>query len=226
MSIYITGDTHSMYDDLMHRISKNNVKGNDTVIIAGNFGFISNRRDDRISFLKLRNEPYAFWFIDGNHECYPLLNEYPIIEWNGGHAQVITPNIVHLLRGEIYEIGDGKEKKSLFCLGGAYSVDKPYRIKGDNCFDCEQPSIEDYKKADRTLNEHADKVDYILTHTAPWSVIRALNYKTYIDEFVLDSYLEKLKDHIEFEHWFFGHFHTDRRIGRFTAVYEEMIRIL
>ena len=42
--------------------------------------------------------------MDGTHENFDLLNAYPTKRWNQGTVHEIRPNILHLMRGEIFEI--------------------------------------------------------------------------------------------------------------------------
>ena len=53
-------------------------------------------------------------FLDGNHENFDDLYRQPQEESCGGLVHRITPHIVHLMRGEIYEI----EGRSIFTMGG------------------------------------------------------------------------------------------------------------
>ena len=128
--IYITGDTHQNID-----ISKLNTKNfpeqkeltkSDYVIICGDFGMVWNNSKEEMYWRKwLEKKNFTTLFIDGNHENYELLNEFPVIEKFGGKVQEIGKDIFHLMRGEIYTI-DGK---TFFCMGGAESTDKVYRIE-------------------------------------------------------------------------------------------------
>ena len=43
-------------------------------------------------------------FIDGNHENYDRLSAYPVTEWRGGKVHRIADNILHLMRGQVFEI--------------------------------------------------------------------------------------------------------------------------
>ena len=59
-------------------------------------------------------------FVDGNHENYTrLYNDYPVEEWNGGKVHRIRDSVIHLMRGEIYDI----DNKKIFVFGGAFSHD-------------------------------------------------------------------------------------------------------
>ena len=100
------------------------------------FSELSRRADDRgyaiySDFLTLAEQsvllselPYTILFVDGNHENFDrLLSEFPIEDWNGGKVHKIRPNIIHLMRGHVFEI----EGKRIFAMGGGYSVDKYMR---------------------------------------------------------------------------------------------------
>jgi hypothetical protein len=43
------------------------------------------------------------------------LAKFPVDEWHGGKVQYITPSILHLMRGQVFEIGG----HSFFTMGGA-----------------------------------------------------------------------------------------------------------
>lgn len=126
MSIYITGDIHGSISVGRRFNSKNFPIGktltkNDYVIIAGDFGLLwVGDREDRYWLNWLTNKPWTTLFIDGNHENFNLLEAYPVEEWKGGKVHKITPSIIHLMRGQIFEL----EGKKLFTFGGAASHDK------------------------------------------------------------------------------------------------------
>ena len=48
-----------------------------------------------------------------------MLSAYPITEWNGGKVHKIADNIIHLMRGQVFDI-DGIR---FFTMGGASSHD-------------------------------------------------------------------------------------------------------
>ena len=68
----------------------------------------------------LNKQKWTTLFADGNHECFPRLNSYPVKEWHGGKVHEILPKVLHLMRGEIFEL----EGKSIFVMGGASSHDR------------------------------------------------------------------------------------------------------
>ena len=79
--IYITGDTHGE----MERIKAAKLKKHDTLIILGDFGFLWNGDKAEKKKLKwLEKRRYQLLFIDGCHENFDLLKEYPEVDYMGG----------------------------------------------------------------------------------------------------------------------------------------------
>lgn len=39
--------------------------------------------------VKLEKLPYTIAFLDGRHENFTLLDQYPVTEWNGGRVQEV-----------------------------------------------------------------------------------------------------------------------------------------
>ena len=70
---------------------------------------------------------------------------------------------------------------------------------------------------------HGNKVDLIITHTAPQKVVYALRGTADPHEAELTGFLEWINDTVSFTHWYFGHWHRDERLtgifSAFTAVY-------
>lgn len=56
---------------------------------------------------------------DGNHENFDRLYAYPVEMWHGGKVHKIRPSVIHLMRGQIFEL----EEKKIFTFGGASSHD-------------------------------------------------------------------------------------------------------
>ena len=71
-----------------------------------------------LDWLNSRN--FTTLFVDGNHENYTrLYNDYSVVEWHGGKVHKIRDSVLHLMRGEVFDI-DGK---TIFVFGGARSHD-------------------------------------------------------------------------------------------------------
>lgn len=108
----------------------------DKLIICGDFGYIWSNSDKEKQFLDyLAKKKYQILWIDGNHDNFNLIQEYPVEEWCGGKVHIIRKDktgnskIIHLMRGQIFEI----EGKKIFTFGGAYSIDKYMRTPYKSC---------------------------------------------------------------------------------------------
>ena len=123
--IYITGDTHGEVSRFEEIHEQYRLTEKDMLIVAGDFGCIFGLgwRDEHKLDL-LAKLPYGILFIDGNHECFPQIYTYPEEIWNGGRVHRIRPNILHLMRGQVFTI-DGT---TVFTMGGGYSIDAAMRI--------------------------------------------------------------------------------------------------
>lgn len=53
---------------------------------------------------QLECKSYTTLFVDGNHENFDRLSDYPIDTWNGGKVHKIRPSVIHLMRGQILRL--------------------------------------------------------------------------------------------------------------------------
>ncbi len=229
--IYITGDTHGE----IGRFGEHGIDGahtlteKDYLIVTGDFGFLfyppgtmeyASRQGDLDTMSK---KPYTILFVDGNHENFPMIFSYPEEEWMGGRVHRIRPNILHLMRGQVYTI----QGKTFFTMGGAYSIDRYLRQEGVSFWQEEIPSPEEYKTATANLARVNNRVDVVLTHTAPLEIIRQMGRTPDPHDRELCGFLEWVMYDVKFEHWYFGHWHIDRTFyGKIHAVYQEYIPLL
>lgn len=219
--VYITGDTHGDFTRFKtpaaHRIRKG-----DTLIVLGDFGFLWNggKKEQQI-IKKLGKLRYNVLFLDGPHENYDLLREYPVSDWNGGKVQVIEGNLIHLLRGEIYTI----ENETYFAFGGGESPDHDLRTDSKTCWDEEMPSAEQMMDGRRHLEEHGNKVDFILTHTPSGKAGGYMSNKI-VHLNGLHVYFNRIEDTVSYIRWFFGSLHMDKPMSkRHLAVFRSIIPI-
>ena len=210
--VRITGDTHgdnSRFRYLFYTCKEDWSEG-DIMMVTGDFGCVYKDDEEEKDFLdELAKLPYTICFCDGNHENFPAIYTYPIKEWNGGKVHEIRPNILHLMRGQVYTI-DGKK---FFVMGGAYSRDKAMRKEGLSWWREELPTNEEYKEATANLKAHDFKVDYIISHTAPSEIIRRMGVTPDLHDAELTGFLEWVMYEADFKKWFFGHFHSDEEVG-------------
>ena len=224
--IFACGDCHADID--FHKLNtKNFPEGNtltkdDFVIICGDFGAIwDGAKSDRYLQKWYNEKPWTTLFVDGNHENHDLLDSYPISEWNGGKVHFITPSIIHLMRGQIYEIGN----KKFFTMGGAESHDKIFRKEGISWWSREMPSDEEYEEGLNNLDRVNNKVDYILSHCAPDQLQNQIAYWYEHDK--LTNYLEIVRQTVDYKWWYFGHMHIDKTFldDKATCLYQDVVEL-
>lgn len=211
---YITGDTHGNQYKWVEQIEPV-LSPVDKILVCGDFGvgFWNGRYwTEEMFYDFLEKQKYIVLFIDGNHEDFPKLYNYPVEIWNGGRVHKIRKNVIHLMRGEIYHI-DGQ---SIFVMGGGYSIDKYRRTEGVSWWSQEMPSEEEYQNALSNLKQVNYQVDYIITHMASsetvyyLSTLRHLGIKNSVtEELPLATFLDNVQHKVLYRHWYFGHFHVD-----------------
>lgn len=216
--IKVTGDTHG--DPV--RFIENNMGDNewtsdDYLIVCGDFGYIFRNNESEKEFLDyLETKPYTICFCDGNHENFPAIYSYPKEKWNGGYVHRIRKNVLHLMRGQVFEI-DGKK---VFSMGGAHSIDRYVRKLNFSYWEEEIPNNQEYHEATQNLRENNDEVDIIISHTAPREIIRRMGKYPDVHDMELTGFLEWIMYQIKYQHWYFGHWHLDQTFDeKHTAVY-------
>lgn len=249
--IYITGDCHQDFERFNIDVfpEQKEMTKDDCVIICGDFGGVWNRNEESSREAKLmdwlENRPFTTLFVDGNHENFDRLYAYPVEKWHGGKVHKIRPSVIHLMRGQVFEI-DGK---SIFAFGGASSHDiaggilepddpdfkkkkkkldqgwYPYRVNHVSWWKQELPSEEEMQEGIENLAAHDNKVDFIVTHCCVSSTQTLLGGGLYKTD-ILTEYHEKIRQNTSFKKWFFGHYHDNRNVNiEEILIYEQMIRI-
>lgn len=245
--IYITGDCHRDY----HKFTKEafheqiEMSREDYVIVCGDFGYWDNSPTQDWWLDWLANKSFTILWCDGNHENYDMLNNLPVSEWKGGKVHFIRDNVIHLMRGQMYNI-DGC---NIFSFGGATSHDiqdgilepddpdfnrkylqyynegKLFRVNHESWWEEEMPSKEEYEEGLTTLEANEWKVDYVISHCGPSSSVALLSGGTYeVDE--LTKYFEEIRQKLNYKKWFFGHYHLDRAINdKEIVLYDQIVRI-
>lgn len=211
--IYITGDTHGQFDHIVDFCEANKLTDNDKLIILGDVGvnYYCNWKDKLKKIILSDLEP-TFICVHGNHEERP--ENIPSYNNCGKfYYEPEYPNILFCIDGEKYEI----EGKSFLCLGGAYSVDKYYRLRmGYRWFKSEQMS-EDIKNTIRN-NVFGHKFNYVLSHTCPYKYIPREMFLPQVNQSTVDSSMEKFlnecEENIEYGKWFCGHWHCNKKVNK------------
>ena len=166
--IYYTGDPHGSKHEISRFCNRMRLTEQDTIVVLGDVGanYYGDDRDGELKRAFRRLKPTIFC-IHGNHEMRPAsLPAYKQKEWCGGQVwyEEEYPNLLFARDGDIFTIEGLKH----LVIGGAYSVDKYYRLmRGYRWWPDEQPSeaikayVEEQVKKNRRVN-------VVLSHTCPY----------------------------------------------------------
>lgn len=214
----ITGDTHGRNCDRLRSIKENMpeyVPEETAVIILGDTGFnyyldSSDRRHKK----EASRYGYTIYCVRGNHEARPgehlgmhliqdedveapvwIEDEFPLIRYfcDWGHYNIAGRNAL--------------------VIGGAYSVDKWYRLQnGWRWFEDEQ--LKDFEMTACLKNAKYREFDLILSHTCPQSFQPTDMFLNFIDQSTVDNtmevWMEAVRKEVRWNYWLFGHYHADR----------------
>lgn len=251
--IYITGDTHGEYT----RFSKKRMKKQgrelteqDYVIVCGDFGLCwakDGTFEHNCNFFAEKR--YTVLWIQGNHENYDMIAEYPTERWHGGKVRHIVRNKVILLeRGQVFEI----DEKTFFTFGGASSHDiqggvldrndinfdyarrkaisqnLPFRVLHESWWPQELPDEAEMNEGRINLERHNYKVDYVITHCCSTEIQSVLDkgLGNLFKADILTDYLQELEEKLQYSHWYFGHYHMDIKVDeKHSLLYQSIISL-
>ena len=247
--VFATGDCHGNFERFKAEYfpEQAQMTKEDVMICTGDFGgvwFGDSRDDAALDWLE--SLPFTLAFVCGNHENFDALERYPVEEWRGGKVHRIRPHVLHLMRGQIFQI----EGCTFFTMGGASSHDiedgilEPnapnferrllilqrdprarYRINHISWWAQELPSDEEYAEARRSLDSVGWAVDYIITHCAPTDIVRRLDPHYETDQ--LTDFLQEVYERARYHYWLFGHYHDNRAIdGKHILLWEQMVQVI
>lgn len=199
------------------------------IIILGDAGlnFYLNGTDKKYKKM-LNNMGYYIYCVRGNHEERPenipgmvLLADDNVesFVW----FQEEYPNIRYFVDGNEYNIGG----HSALVIGGAYSVDKWYRLARAGYAAAEAETANPKKcgwfKDELLTQEEMEAIgkkvlgkhyDFVLSHTCPMAWEPTDLFLNGIDQSQVDKsmeiWMDALKNCIDWRIWLFGHFHADR----------------
>lgn len=222
--------------------SLNNYKPEETaIIILGDCGFLFwLSKSEHHHNIEISNKGYTIYALRGNHESRvtDLTGWKRIYDYNVENDVYIfpdMPNIRFLLDYGAYNFG------GYYCyvIGGAYSVDKWYRLERvgmteetniptkSGWFANEQLTTDEMNAAeweiDMILNT-GKKFDFILSHTCPYSLRPTDMFLSGIDQSKVDSSMELWMDKIYQKNrgnsiWIWGHYHRDSIEAPYCEMY-------
>ena len=252
--VYVTGDTHGEFARVQSFCRIMETQKSDILVILGDAGinFSGIKLDKRKKEL-LEELPITIFAIQGNHDMRPSHIQSCILQdYRGGKVWIDPeyPDILFARDGDIFEF-DGYR---CLVIGGAYSVDKLYRLEHHwPWFADEQPDDEIKERAVESLRANEYKVDYVFTHTTPLDYMPYLSANTQMhnenwwstdystEEWLQKSIYNPLKERVGLNKvWYAGHHHINERkdnlqilLNHFTIlgcdipfdIYEEIIGV-
>lgn len=130
----------------------------DVIVHLGDFGY-----EFEPSFLDrvdrtLGEVGVSLFFVDGNHEAFPTLYGFPV---RPGGLRQVAERVWHLPRGFRWSWGGVR----FLALGGAYSIDRRWRVRGESWWPEEVLTAEEVATASLS-----GEVDVLVAHDCPAGV--------------------------------------------------------
>lgn len=229
--VYLHGDCHADFRWLKFFCETNETTSSDLMIILGDAGInYWNSIKDYDLKEKLLELPITLLCIHGNHEERPFnIFSYYETEMFGGTVYVEKdfPNILFAKDGENYKINNHR----YLILGGAYSIDKYYRLTyGHRWYASEQPNQEIKNYVAKQLVQYNYKFDIVLSHTAPLKYEPVEMFLPGVDQSRVDKsteeWLDDIENMIEYNQWYFGHYYGDSiRTSKVAMLYRNTIEV-
>lgn len=208
----ITGDTHG--DIYRYKFLEQYPAETAALIVLGDAGFnYYGQGKDLLTKAGASMWENYIYCVRGNHEMRPedVEGMQEMFDEDVGNVvcyETEFPLIRYFKDGLIYNICGYRT----LILGGAYSVDKDYRIaRGWKWFHNEQLSEEEMNNIYETYKN--EEIDVILSHTCPLSCQPTHLFLSGIDQSTVDNsmerWMEKVKQDFDWKVWLFGHYHRD-----------------
>ena len=156
------------------------IQNQNSSIQLGDFGF-KKQHDWHLENIDSNKHKVLF----GNHDYYPYLQKQ-------------------------HSLGDFNYSDGIFCVRGAYSIDKHHRVEGRDWFVNEELSYMEFQ----TIIDEYEKVkpDVVISHDCPISIyvgVLGIHDSKSITPKALDMMFETHKPKM----WIFGHHHRDLKVN-------------
>lgn len=217
--LYFTGDIHGDVKSLLKRLDKCHIphQKDEIIVLLGDVGinYFNNHMDQEGKVL-LQDSNRTYFCIHGNHERRPAtIKSYHEDIWHGGavYLEDKYSNLVFAQDGEVYDL----EGLQAIVLGGAYSVDKWYRLACGWYWFVDEQIPKQQRKDILEKVKQLNKVDLVLSHTCPFQWQPTDLFLSQVDQSTVDNSMEhwltEVEKNLNYRYWLFGHFHDDRKIN-------------
>lgn len=240
-------DTHGQVEIRIEKIARNLhdfLPKETAIIILGDAGlnFYLNKTEEKKKKI-LASYELRIYCVRGNHEERPENLGYKLA-WDDDvmgevYYDPINSEIRYFKDGGVYNINGHRT----LVIGGAYSVDKGYRLAAAGLTEATNEPKKSGWFNDETLTEDEmckiasdvflQDFDFVFSHTCPLSWEPTDLFLSFIDQSSvnksMEQWLDVIKADIHWGVWCFGHFHADRierpRVQQFY-VYGENIETI
>ncbi len=184
-------------------------------------------------------------------------DEFEVVDFHGGKAHKIRENIYHLMRGYVFELCGKKffafggatstdvddgilEPGYVMTEKGRRFTKKfererhnmamrraKFRINHITWWEQELPTQEEMDRGLRSLEEHNNEVDFVITHCCPQHILPLLESYNRRKQDILTEYFDKISERIQFKEWFFGHYHNNQQVtSEYHMLYQQIVRVV
>lgn len=228
-------DPHGNFNFVNQLCKQYNTSVDDIIITLGDNGLLYGGHDNPMSS-KLREDlstkPITFLVMRGNHDDRPSQYSLTPMYYSRFNATAYHDtkhaNIYYAVDGEVYNLNN----KKFLLIGGAYSVDKYYRLNAGYYWNpLEQLTDEEMGRISGSII--GQKFDFVLTHTCPydWQPVEMfLDYPLNSIDSSMEFWLNRLNKQISYDRWIFGHYHhnkkdilQDGKVDLFGVNYYELV---
>ena len=157
-----------------------------------------------------------------------IAEKYHKIDWMGAESYIEDKYSKFIMAedGARYHING----RDFLVIGGAYFVDKYYRLeRGYRWFSDEQLTEDEMIAIKQKVKEHGNKEDIILAHTCPYDNRPVECFLTMIDQSTVDNsmehFLQEIVDDIEYNKYYCGHWHIEKQDGKVRFLFHDIIAL-
>lgn len=217
MKWYVSGDTHGNFTRFTN-MDEYKTDEKIGVIVLGDCAVNWTLDPEYDSGLKRqlckKFSNFEWYLLRGNHDARPedaadMKRVWdPVVHEHVWHEEKY-PNIHYFIDGCTYTINGYK----VLTIGGAYSVDKYFRLERNGIWHANEQLSKDEQWAIR-LATYGRQFDFVLTHTAPICWEPTDLFLSFVDQNRVDKstelWLDEIRQCIRYKIWLFGHYHRDR----------------
>ena len=259
MTIYITGDTHGqVIERFSYRQHPDlrNLTTEDFMFILGDFGQPFGKafyKQAQNTFRFLNDKPWTTIVIGGNHDDYDYWESCPQVSLCGGiarqatfdnetysvffidHITIFNINDEHILcipkaeSHDIWNLLDPEDENYKMQVRQLKRTGQFFRVKHVTWWPQEKMNVEENMNF---MEQHEDEhFTIILSHDAPGKINDFFaSDLSRLKSTEGERYLEMLRQHLNFDAWFHGHYHVDatwpsRYDDRISCVYYNILQV-